>query len=73
MARSAFEEALSLCHAMPYPYAEARVLYEYGRAHALQGEEEPARQRLEEALAISRRLGERPYVERTKQALADLG
>jgi len=71
-ARSAFEEAVALCHAMPYPYAEVRVLYEYGRMHALRGEEEPACQRLEEALAISRRLRARPYIERTEQALAAL-
>jgi hypothetical protein len=58
---------------MPYPYAEARLLQVSSRVHAERGEPEPARERLEEALAILRRLGARKDIERTEQLLATLG
>jgi hypothetical protein len=54
---------------MPYPYAEARALYERGRLLAKQADREQARPRLAEALGIFRRLGAWPYLERTQQAL----
>jgi hypothetical protein len=54
---------------MPYPYAEARLLHVYGEMHAQKGELEPARQRLEEALAIFRRLGAHKDAERMERAL----
>ena len=57
---------------MPYPYAEGRLLHVYSEMHAQKGEPEPARERLEAALAIFRRLGARKDAERTEQALADL-
>lgn len=66
------EEGLSLARAIRYPYAEARMLYEYGVVHAQQGQLEAARERLEEALAIFRRLGARPYIDRTEQRLAEV-
>jgi transposase len=44
---------------MPYPYAEARLLHVYGLMHAQKGGPEPARERLEAALALFRRLGAR--------------
>jgi tetratricopeptide (TPR) repeat protein len=65
----AFTEAASLAQAMPYPYAEGRILYEYGQLHLRRGEAEQARDRLTEALAIFCRLGARKDVERTEQAL----
>jgi tetratricopeptide (TPR) repeat protein len=71
-ARSLLEEAIELCRSMPYPYAEAKALYTYGKLHAAKGEPELARERYEQALAILDRLGEglyRPHVER---ALAEL-
>jgi tetratricopeptide (TPR) repeat protein/DNA-binding XRE family transcriptional regulator len=68
-----FAEAVSLAHAMPYPYAEGRSLHEYGVLHVQCGEPEQARERLEEALAIFRHLGARPDVERTEHALHALG
>src|SRR5207245_1489607 len=71
-AEQALEEGLTLAHSMPYPYAEARLLHVYGAMHAQKGEPEPARERLEAALAIFRRLGARKDAERTEQALADL-
>jgi tetratricopeptide (TPR) repeat protein len=69
-AERAFEEAVSLAHSMPYPYAEARALYEYGRMRCRQGEREQGCERLQEALAIFRRLGAQKDVERTEQELA---
>src|SRR5436190_8651503 len=57
---------------MPYPYAAARLLHVYGEMHAQKRELEPARERLEAALAIFRRLGARKDVERVEQALATL-
>jgi transposase len=66
------EEGLTLARRMPYPYAEARLLHVYGLMHAQKGEPERARERLEAALAIFRRLGARKDAERMEQALAKL-
>jgi tetratricopeptide (TPR) repeat protein len=71
-AEQAMEEGIILAHNMPYPYAEARLLHVYGRMHLQRGEREPARERLEAALAIFRRLGARKDAERVEHALADL-
>jgi tetratricopeptide (TPR) repeat protein len=68
-AAKAFEQAVVLCRAMPYPYAEALALYEWGMMERRRGDRERGQQRLEEAMAIFRPLGARPYVERTEQAL----
>jgi DNA-binding SARP family transcriptional activator/tetratricopeptide (TPR) repeat protein len=67
-----FTEGTSLAHAMPYPYAEGRVLQEYGRMLAIRREPEQGRILLLEALALFQRLGARLDVQRTKQALAAL-
>jgi tetratricopeptide (TPR) repeat protein len=67
-----FEEAVSLARSMPYPYAEARALFEWGKALDEKGEPEKARERLQDALAIFHRLGAKPYIELTEQALNDL-
>ncbi len=67
------DEAIELCHGMPYPYAEAKALYVYGQLHVAKGEPEQAREQYQAALAICDRLCEglyRPYIER---ALAALG
>jgi tetratricopeptide (TPR) repeat protein len=64
-----FEEAVSLSKSMPYPYAEARALFEWGRALDRKGAPEKAREHLEAALAVFHRLGARPYVEWTEQTL----
>jgi tetratricopeptide (TPR) repeat protein len=68
-AEHALEEGLTLARRMPYPYAEGRLLHVYGDLHVQKGEPEPARVRLEAALAIFRRLGARKDVERVEQAL----
>jgi hypothetical protein len=71
-AAHSLEEGLALARSMPYPYAEARLLHVYGEMHAQKGEPQRARERLEAALAIFRRLGARKDAERVEQALADL-
>jgi tetratricopeptide (TPR) repeat protein len=71
-ANGAFEEALSLARAMPYPFMEARILYEQGRMYGRVGEPRSARQQLEQGLAIFQRLGARHSVESTYHALGAL-
>ena len=70
-AERAFEEAVSVARSVPYPYAEARSLYEWGSMRA--GRPETERGRLEEAAGIFRRLGARPYLELAQKALAGPG
>jgi tetratricopeptide (TPR) repeat protein len=71
-AADALEEGISLARSMPYPYAEARLLYVNGQLHAQKGEQEPAREWLDTALAIFRHLGARKDAERVEQDLAAL-
>jgi class 3 adenylate cyclase/tetratricopeptide (TPR) repeat protein len=71
-ARNALEEALELARAMSYPYLEARILFEYGMLDTKRGEPRRARQRLEDALAIFRRLGASADLEQTQRELAQL-
>jgi hypothetical protein len=71
-AEAALEEALILCRAMPYLWAEAKALYVSGLLHQAKGEQQVARERLEAALAICARLGERLYAARIEEALAAL-
>jgi tetratricopeptide (TPR) repeat protein len=63
---TALEEALTLAHAMPYPYAEAKTLWVYGRLEAARNAPAAARKRFKQALAVCDRLGEglyRRYIE----------
>jgi tetratricopeptide (TPR) repeat protein len=71
-AERSLEEGVALARSMPYPYAEARLLHIYGEVHLQKGEPEPARKRLEAALAIFRRLCARKDTEWVAQAIADL-
>jgi tetratricopeptide (TPR) repeat protein len=71
-AERTLEEGLALARSMPYPYAEARLLHVYGQMHAQMGEPVPARERLQEALAIFRRLGARKDAERAEKTLTAL-
>jgi hypothetical protein len=57
---------------MPYPYAEARILYEYGMLHVREGEPGGTRERLSAALDIFRRLGAKKEAGRTERALLAL-
>lgn len=72
-AAGTLEDALALVRSMPYPYAEAKILREYGMIHVRAGEPEPARKRLSEALEILRRLGANKDAERTGRTLRELG
>jgi tetratricopeptide (TPR) repeat protein len=69
-AESAFQEGLELARSLPYPYAEGRVLYEMGVLERQRGEPERAQERLDEALAIFRKLGAGKDIERTEHVLA---
>jgi transcriptional regulator with XRE-family HTH domain/tetratricopeptide (TPR) repeat protein len=73
-AEVALDEALERARAMPYPYAEAKALWVYGRLEAARGTPKAARERFAQALAICDRLGEglyRPHIERALAALVD--
>ena len=66
-------EALALCQAMPYPYAEAKTLWVYGQLDAARGNPVAARKRFKQALTICDRLSEglyRKYIERDLRHLA---
>jgi hypothetical protein len=71
-ATAAAEAGLALTRSLPYPYVEARTLWAHGLLHVQKGEPEPAREELEAALAIFRRLGARKDIERTEQLLTAL-
>jgi hypothetical protein len=71
-AAALLDEALAMCRAMPYPYAEAKALSVYGQLHEAKGEPVQAREKYVAALAICARLGEglyRPHIERALDAL----
>jgi tetratricopeptide (TPR) repeat protein/transcriptional regulator with XRE-family HTH domain len=72
-AEGAIEEGLSLARQMGYPYGEARLLLVYGELQVQAGQPQSARERLEAALAIVRRLGACVDRERVEQVLASLG
>jgi tetratricopeptide (TPR) repeat protein len=71
-AKRALDEGLALARPMPYPYGEARLLQVYALLHARLGEPEGARDRLDEAHAIFRRLGARNDIEWAEQLLSAL-
>jgi tetratricopeptide (TPR) repeat protein len=68
----ALEEGLALARAMPYPYAEARLLHVYGEMYVAKGEPIRGQERLLAALAIFQRLGARKDAEHVTQSMADL-
>jgi hypothetical protein len=71
-AAQALVEGLQLARAMPFPYAEGRLLHVYGQVHAAQGAADLACARYQEALAIFRLLGARKDLERAEHQLAEL-
>lgn len=71
-AAEALDTVLELSCAMPYPYAEAKALYVYGRLHAARGEPGAAHESFQAALAICARLGERLYAAHIERALAEV-
>ncbi len=71
-AAGGLEEGIALARSMPYPHAEARLLYIAGVLHGRKGEFEPARERLAAALALFTRLGARADAARATWALGAL-
>jgi tetratricopeptide (TPR) repeat protein len=67
-AAAALDEALALARLMPYPYAEAKVLYVYGQLHAARGERELAQDTYRAGLEILHRLGEHLYAQQIERA-----
>ena len=65
-------EGQALACAMPYPYAEARLLHVEGTLHARQGAPEAAQERLEAAHAIFQHLGARDEAARAEHDMAAL-
>jgi tetratricopeptide (TPR) repeat protein len=68
-AEGTFRDALEMAHALRYSRAEGWILYESGLNQNDEGNREVALQRLEEALAVFRRLSVKPLVERTEHAI----
>ncbi|HLJ69552.1 MAG TPA: tetratricopeptide repeat protein [Chloroflexota bacterium] len=69
-AESCLAQGLELTRSMPFPYAEARILCELGLLQKQREKVKEARQRLEEALAIFRRLGAKKDIEQAEEMLA---
>jgi hypothetical protein len=69
-AQQTLEHGLTLVRSMPFPYAEARLLYHYGSMQAEREEPREAENYLQEARAIFERLGARMEGERAARALA---
>lgn len=70
VADEALDEALRMCRAMPYPYAEAKTLWVHGQLEVARGDSAGACERFEQALAICSRLGEGLYRPHIADALA---
>jgi tetratricopeptide (TPR) repeat protein len=66
------EEALALARRLQHVPEQACVLHEWGRLLKARGEREKARERLQEALSIFRRLGAQPHVECIEREARDL-
>jgi tetratricopeptide (TPR) repeat protein len=66
-AESALEKGLALARSLPFPYFEGRILTAYSQLHVKKGELRLARETLEAALNIFRRLGAHPDLERVEQ------
>jgi hypothetical protein len=67
------EEAIELCRAMPYPYAEVKALWVYGQLEAARGDLVAATGHFTAALAICDQLGEGLYRPRIEQELEQIG
>jgi tetratricopeptide (TPR) repeat protein/transcriptional regulator with XRE-family HTH domain len=71
-AQNVLDEGLAVALRIPYPYAEGRLLHVYGQMLVATGKVRSARDRLEAALALFRRLGAREDVMRVERAIAAL-
>ena len=72
-ADASFASAVGMARGMPWPLAEARTLLEWGHLAQQRGDQTGAREHLESAQAIFLRLGARPLIARTEQALSTTG
>lgn len=70
-AEHSLKEALALARSMPYPYAEARALFERGIMDSQRGEHIRGRESMVTAQAIFERLGATPYLEQTQAAIGE--
>lgn len=71
-AAAALNQAVDMARDMSYPYGEARALHEHGLMCLRTGDLAHAHAKLEQALAIFRRLGACAYIERTERELGAL-
>lgn len=71
-ARVVLERAIELSRAMPEPHNEAIARYECGRMLVGAGDIAAAREQLEAALTLFRRLGAEPFIERSERVLVSL-
>ncbi len=71
-AEEALTRAIALGERMPYPHTVMKCLYAYGQLEITRGHPEQAHERLEAALAICSRLGERLFREQIERALAEM-
>jgi tetratricopeptide (TPR) repeat protein len=69
-AETAFAEALEHARAMPWPFAEATIHFEWGLLERARGREDAAVRRLQEALTLFRSLGAEPYARLVKESLS---
>jgi hypothetical protein len=67
----AFEESVS--RSVRHPYAEARTLYEWGLMYAGEPDPRQAREPLEMADEVFRRLGAPPYSKLAQKAISGTG
>lgn len=67
-----FEEGAVLSRLLPYPYGEARILYQLGDLEHERREPARAREHLEEALKIFQWLGAKKDVQELERVLATL-
>jgi hypothetical protein len=65
-------EGVTLARSLPYPHGEGRLLQVHGLLHYRKGEQAQARERLDAALTIFRRLGARKDLEWAERDLAAL-
>jgi transcriptional regulator with XRE-family HTH domain len=72
VAAAALDEALGRSGAMPYPYAEVKALWAYGRLEAARGDSAAAHAYFAQALVICERLGEGLYRQRIQDDLREL-
>jgi hypothetical protein len=71
-AAASLDEALSMCRAIPYPYAEVKALYVYSQLYTATSKPQQAHEQYEAALVICDRLGEGLYRTHIARALAAL-